>query len=371
MKFVVSGGVIMLAERAARDRVRFTVSDTGPGVPEAKRKVDFPRPSPRPRRAPRRTQTGAGLGLAIAAQLAEALGGELGVGGQEGRGADFWFEAPFEIAGPFEAKSSLQGRTVAVASPSPIVREAAARQIESSGGRAVRASGLAEAMPLTDEGSVILIDHLLAGEAGVLAPPPGRAAVILLRPEERERIAVYRAAGFDGYLIKPLRRASLVERVLAAGQARSPDDDRVTPRQPRAAPSAGGARVLLAEDNPINAMLARTLLRREGASVDHVEDGEAALEALAHGQFDLVLMDVRMPGLSGLEATRALRARGVTTPVVALTANAFDDDRRACLDAGMDDFLVKPLNPEALRAVLARRAGPGWTRKQGRAKVAS
>jgi CheY-like chemotaxis protein len=217
---------------------------------------------------------------------------------------------------------------------------------------------------------VILVDHLLAAD-GPLHPPAGRAAVVLLRPEERERIAAYRAEGFAGYLIKPLRRASLVERVLAAGGEAPADDDRIAPRRPSMAPAAGGARVLLAEDNPINAMLARTLLRREGATTQHVESGEAALEALARETFDLVLMDVRMPGLSGLEATRALRARGVETPVVALTANAFEDDRRACLDAGMDDFLVKPLSPEALRVALSRWTGAGWTRHGRRAKVAS
>ncbi|HVM98810.1 MAG TPA: response regulator, partial [Caulobacteraceae bacterium] len=148
------------------------------------------------------------------------------------------------------------------------------------------------------------------------------------------------------------------------------DDDRIAPRPARAAPTAGGARVLLAEDNPINAMLARTLLRREGAETHHVEGGEAALEALMTGDYDLILMDVRMPGLGGLEATRALRARGVETPVVALTANAFEDDRRACLEAGMDDFLIKPLSPEALRLALARwTGGGGWTRGPRRAKV--
>jgi CheY-like chemotaxis protein len=128
--------------------------------------------------------------------------------------------------------------------------------------------------------------------------------------------------------------------------------------------------VLLAEDNPINAMLARTLLAREGCSVDHVTDGEAALEALVLGGYDLVLMDVRMPRLSGMEATRALRARGVETPVVALTANAFEDDRRACLAAGMDDFLVKPLSPEALRRALLLWTGPGWTAARKHAKLA-
>ena len=128
-------------------------------------------------------------------------------------------------------------------------------------------------------------------------------------------------------------------------------------------------RVLLAEDNPINAMLARTLLRREGAEVEHVESGEAAVDAASSGGFDIVLMDVRMPGLGGLAATRALRARGVGTPVVALTANAFEDDRHACLAAGMNDFLVKPMSPDALRATLTRWTGPGWTETLRRAKV--
>ncbi|MEJ0064038.1 MAG: response regulator [Caulobacteraceae bacterium] len=169
---------------------------------------------------------------------------------------------------------------------------------------------------MTGDQDVILVDHLVASGADPLLPPEGRASVILLRPEERALIAPYRAAGFGGYLIKPLRRASLVERVTLAGKASASDDDRIA-RRVRHAPSAGGVRVLLAEDNPINAMLARTLLRREGAEVDHVEDGEAALQALAAGRYDLVLMDVRMPGVGGLEATRSLRARGVNTPVVA------------------------------------------------------
>ena len=368
VKFVESGGVLVLAERRSNGAVRFRVSDTGPGVPQAERARIFEAFSQGESGRVAR-QVGAGLGLAIAARLADAMGGRLGVGGVEGEGAEFWFSAKFEAAGPRAAASSLEGHTVAVASPSVTVREAAARQIEASGGRAVRAERLEQALDLTGEGDVILVDHLLAGQAGEPAPPPDRAAVILLRPEERARIAPYRAAGFGGYLIKPLRRASLVERVLLAGRPHAPDD-RIAPRT-RHAPAAGGVRVLLAEDNPINAMLARTLLRREGAEVQHVESGELAMEALAGGEFDLVLMDVRMPGLGGLAATRMLRARGVSTPVVALTANAFDDDRRACLDAGMDDFLVKPLSPEALRGALERWTGHGWTREAARVKVAS
>jgi CheY-like chemotaxis protein len=366
VKFVEAGGVLVTAERAGDHGLRFTVSDTGPGVPESERARIFEAfaqgGSGRDAR-----QAGAGLGLAIAARLAEAMGGRLGVGGVAGHGADFWFEAVFEQAGPPEACASLAGRRVAIVSPCAIVREAAARQIECSGGRAFRVDTVAAALALTDVGDVVLIDHLLAG---VAAAPEGRAAVVLLRPEERDRIGPYRSAGFGGYLIKPLRRASLVERVLAAGATHAADDDRIAPKATAAAPVADGARVLLAEDNPVNAMLAGALLRREGAVVEHVESGEAALGALQNGAYDLVLMDVRMPGLGGLEATRALRARGVETPVVALTANAFEDDRRACLAAGMDDFLVKPLSLDALKKALAKWTGPGWTRPRRRAKLA-
>jgi CheY-like chemotaxis protein len=371
VKFVSRGGVVMRAERAGAGRLRFTVSDTGPGVPQALRERIFEAfAQGEGGGAPH--QKGAGLGLAIARRLAEAMGGELGVGGKPGAGADFWFEAEFAPAPvPPQSPASLGGRTVAVVSPSRIVLEAAGRQIEASGGRAVRAMRLADARRRTKPGEVMLVDHLLADASGVAAAPHDRAAVILLRPEERGRIAAYRAAGFAGYLIKPLRRASLVERVLAAAEAGpATDDERVKPQRRSAAPAAPGARVLLAEDNPINAMLARTLLLREGADVEHVATGEAALDALAAATFDLVLMDVRMPGLSGLETTRRLRARGVATPIVALTANAFEDDRRACLEAGMDDFIVKPLGPEALRGALARFTGPGWTRRPARAKVA-
>ena len=377
VKFAETGGVLVLAEAAREGRLRFTVSDTGPGVPEAERERIFDAfAQADPAHGAR--LGGAGLGLAIARRLADAMGGTVGVETGEGRGADFWLEAAFERAASAPSARPLSGRTVAVASPSAIVREAAARQIEASGGKAVRASGIEEALALAPEDAVILVDHALAAHTGRLKPPEGRAAVILLRPEERGRIAGYRKSGFAGYLIKPLRPASLTARVLAATEAAHlglapAEDDRVAEEAAAAAP---GARVLLAEDNPINAMLARTLLQREGCRVDHVQNGDAALAALAHSAYDLVLMDVRMPVLGGMEATRALRVRGVDTPVVALTANAFEDDRRACLAAGMDDFLIKPLSPEALRGALSRWTGAaktagGWTQRRARANLVS
>lgn len=366
VKFVESGGVMILAEPRGR-AMRFTVRDTGPGVPASERRRIF-QAFAQGTAGREISQTGAGLGLAIAARLAEAMGGRLGVADAAGGGAAFWFEARFASAGAASQDLPLAGCTVGIASPSPIIRDAAARQVQSSGGVATPAVSIAEAVAATPADSVMLVDHLLAESGERPTAPPDRASVILLRPGERERIAGYRSAGFAGYLIKPLRRASLVERVLSAGKPHT-DDDRVSPRGASGAPTPGGARVLLAEDNPINAMLARTLLRRENADVAHVTSGQAALDALAESPFDLVLMDVRMPGLGGLEAARAMRARGLEVPIVALTADAFEDDRRACLEAGMNDFLVKPLSPEALKLALARWTAPRGRRRQADAAI--
>jgi CheY-like chemotaxis protein len=237
-----------------------------------------------------------------------------------------------------------------------MVREAAGRQIEACGGEPVLACDVDELAARTRFGDVILVDHALARGTRLLRRPPERRAIILLAPEERALIGRYRRSGFVGYLIKPLRRASLAERVLiAAGAEREAavvvDDERI------AAAAAPGKRVLLVEDNPINALLARALLTREGCEIDHAAGGEEAIAALKVGAYDLILMDMRMPGMTGEETARALRASGVTTPIVALTANAFEDDRHACLAAGMNDFLVKPMSPDALRAMLIRWAG--------------
>jgi CheY-like chemotaxis protein/anti-sigma regulatory factor (Ser/Thr protein kinase) len=359
------GGILLMAERAPHGRLRLAVLDTGAGVSaEARKRIFNPFEQADP--AEDWKHGGAGLGLAIVARLVHAMDGEVGVGdavwdGKVG-GADFWLEMCARPEGLRER--SLAGVKVAIASPSPVLRAAAGRQVEASGGVAFVASDVETALAVAPADAVLLIDQALATGRS-LRPPPGRRAVVMLKPEERGLIDRRRAAGFSGYLIKPLRRASLAQQVLSALTAipATPapiEDDRI------AEAAARGLRVLLAEDNPINALLARALLEREGARVDRVGSGEEALAALSAQSYDLVLMDQRMPGLNGVDATRALRARGVTIPIVALTADAFDDDRRACLAAGMNDFLVKPLTPDALRAALVR-----WTRTDEEAKLAS
>ena len=361
VKFTTAGGVLVKVVETPRG-LRFTVEDSGPGVSAADRETIF---KAFEQADPLRDLQlgGAGLGLAIARKLASAMDGDVGVETASLGGAAFWLEAAFERR-PARAERSLVRRTVVVASANRVVTEAARGQIEADGGKSVIAHDLAGALAGARDNDVILVDRALAPDRA----PPKRAMLVLLTPDERHHIDDLRSAGFAGYLIKPLRRASLAERVLAA---RRPEVHRSNTVDDRIAPAAApGARVLLVEDNPINALLARTLLTREGCRVDQAGGGEEALAALAVGEYDLILMDMRMPGLSGLEATRRTRNMGVTTPVVALTANAFEEDRHACLAAGMDDFLVKPLTPDALRAALGRWTGAGgWTERADRAKV--
>jgi CheY-like chemotaxis protein len=374
IKFTETGGVLLGADLAPNGRIRFSVRDTGPGVaPEARAAIfeAFVQTDP----SHQAQLGGAGLGLAIVARLAGAMNGEAGVGGELGQGADFWFEAPFDFAPTAPADLPLTSRIVAIASPNAMVREAAIRQIRASGGQALSGETVAVALKGAPADAVLLLDAALAGPRGALKAPAGRACVALLTPEQRDRIPKLKAAGL-GYLIKPLRRASLIAQVLAARPAaktQAVEAAAVTPahEDDRIAPAAApGVRVLLAEDNPINALLARALLEREGCKVDRIASGDEAVSALSRGFYDLILMDLRMPGLNGIEATRALRERGVTTPIVALTADAFDEDRRACLAAGMNDFLAKPLTPAALRGVLTNWTGLGWTKAATRAKVA-
>lgn len=366
VKFTGAGGVRIAVERvsgpADRPTLAFIVDDTGPGVPvEARSRIfeEFGHVD-----ASDATRFGgAGLGLAVVARLAQAMGGAVAVQDRPAEtvedaigGSRFRFEAAFEAAETPPRAQSLVGITAAVRSASPFVRRAAEDQILASGGRIVETS------------AVTLVDHAGTPRGELAALPETGQGVVLLKPCERDLIAPYRAAGFHGYLIKPLRRESLAERLLAAqGQAApsrapaapTPEDDRVAPIR------SAGARVLLVEDNPVGALLARTLLRREGCIVETAASGDEALAAVQRGRFDLVFMDMRMPGMDGPSAARAIRASGDRTPIVALTANAFAEDRKACLDAGMNDHLTKPLEVEALRSALAR-----WTNRTDRAKVA-
>ena len=358
IKFTRTGGVLVSAAPAGPGRIRLSVRDTGPGVSEAERERIFEPFVQTDPRVDGVSLGGAGLGLASVRTLAIAMRGSAGVEAAPEGGADFWLEIPATRAGGAPGRS-LARRRIGVISPSPVVSEAAVRQVNSRGGEGVASSDAGE---LPADAEVLLVDHAVNPQA----PPDDRPAIILLAPEDRGLIDDYRARGFAGYLIKPLRPGSLAERVLAAAGARS----RVERLDDRIAPAvAPGLKVLLVEDHAINALLATAMLNRESCVVDHAAGGPEALAAVAVGAYDLILMDMRMPGMTGPETAQEMRSQGITTPIVALTANAFEDDRQTCLAAGMDEFLVKPLSADALRRILGRVAR-GWSEPSGRRRSA-
>lgn len=377
VKFTEAGGVGLSVSRTP-EGICLAVSDTGPGIPEDRLPRLFEEFEQGDDSASR-PHEGTGLGLAITRRLAARMGGRVEAVSEPGAGSTFRALLPL-AAVPGEADpgaapgaepgAALAGRRVLIVADSPFQAPSLARMLERAGAPAVQAgsleAGLAALARAEGAFDALIADRAL-GDAAVrrLADAARLAGVrcclILLSPFDRRAFGAPAAAGFDSYLIKPVRARSLLDRLLAPSPAEAPP----APAGPAAARAAPARRVLLAEDNPINALLATRALERLGAEVVHAADG---LEALARlddaGPFDLALIDVRMPGLDGHETARRIRAAeaasgarsGGRLHLVALTANVGREDERAALAAGFDGFLAKPLNLRALPALLERAA---------------
>ena len=376
VKFTDAGGVRIIATPDPDPRfIRFEVIDTGIGISdEAQPKIfqEFTQADS----SLARKYGGTGLGLAITQRLVNALGGTIGMTSQLGKGSRFWFTLPMKRAAGNDApEAPLTGARVLVLTAFQGLSEFLVRQLCEAGADAFAAKGAAAAETALASGSfnVLLMDNRSgnapAGELLVRlkARLQGIKTIVLLPAHERASLPALKSAGFDGYLIKPIRRASLIQRVSAVlnGEDVEPADAFVADEQAQTSgQEQGGLRVLVAEDNRINVMLATALLTKMGHRVDTVANGREALEALSRAPYDIVLMDVHMPEMDGLEATRRIRHAESTgrrrgrLPVIALTASTLEGDRQICIDAGMDEFLAKPLNPDALRAALARYSQP-------------
>jgi len=349
VKFTAKGGVLLDLAPRGEGRLRFTVRDTGPGIAPDKQKLIFEEFSQADEGVARRFG-GAGLGLAIVKRLANAMGGEVGLTSRVEHGSSFWVELPLAPAPSDQAPIVLQGVRVAVVSEAAILSQALRGLVTSFGGLAVARD---------DKPDLILYDWRGEPDGEEIAglQQDARAVIAIIAQENRDAIERCRAAGLQHYALKPLRRRALAERIrIALGLG----DETQALAQPMPEPTSealAGLRVLLAEDNPINALLGRTLLTRQGCVVDVVHDGEEAVQAAAAAPYDLMLLDVRMPRMDGLEAARRIRALGgaiAKTPIVALTADAGEEDRARALKAGMDEFITKPIDAERLLAVAAR-----------------
>jgi PAS domain S-box-containing protein len=359
IKFTQSGGVSVIVERgAAPNEISFTVRDTGIGIAQEQQArifLEFEQAD----EGSGRKFGGSGLGLAISRRIVEAMGGSIAVESTPGEGSTFSFSAPLPGCSATQAfePPDLSGLSVTIAASRSIAVSMLERRLARWGASVSRA----EADLACD---VALIDHSSAAETTAALQSIGDTIarrIVLVTPGERHGLLALRAAGATGYLVKPVRAASLAAQLTGMAMA----DDIVAPKatvQRGDGPPADGTTlsILVAEDNKINALLACSLLSKLGHRPTVVSDGGEAVAVWtsAHAgeaPYDIVLMDVQMPGTDGLEATRRIRAAeagGRRTPIVALTANAFAEDREACLAAGMDDFLVKPLDRDRLASML-------------------
>ncbi|MGV7031394.1 ATP-binding protein [Methylobacterium symbioticum] len=365
VKFTGSGGVGVALSQVP-EGLCLSVSDTGPGIPEERLPILFEEFEQGDGSASRRHE-GTGLGLAITRRLAIRMGGRVEADSQPGHGSTFRAILPLPPAAEAaqDPAPMLHGQRVLIVADSPFQAPYLAQALARAGAPAVIVGDLTAGLDaLAGARFDALIADRTLGDAAVrrLADEArlcGVASrVILLSPFDRREFGAPAAAGFCSYLIKPVRARSLIERLLVPAAPRDAAPAPALPAPPR---PAARRRVLLAEDNPINALLATRALERLGAEVVHAADG---LEALARhaegGPFDLALIDVRMPNLDGHETARRIRAAEAGGParlhLVALTANAGREDERAAREAGFDGFLAKPLDLKALPGLLERDA---------------
>jgi PAS domain S-box-containing protein len=373
VKFTEEGGAAILVRPGARaDEISFLVRDTGIGIAPDQQDRIFGEFEQADTSAARRFP-GTGLGLAISKRIIERMGGRIEVESAPGAGSTFRVTVALPGAvmesAPAFAAPDLAGLEVLIATASVIEAPLLARRLAQWGAqtRTLTDPQAAAALLAQQPFGALLVDHALGLEAcrhlaGASAGTVARR-IALITPAERHELPALQAAGFTGYLVKPIRVASLAARLGGEHLAAEPDDFDRSRREGRAVATSAGRllAILIAEDNEINALLVRALLARLGHRPTVARNGAAALEAwlaarAAGSPFDLVLMDVHMPASDGIEATRRIRAaeaQGPRTPIIALTADALSEDRDACLKAGMDGFLTKPLDRERLADLLA------------------
>ena len=367
IKFTEKGGVLVSAtidRDSGEPELRFMVRDTGIGVPLEKQAQIFDEFVQADSSHARRFE-GTGLGLAISKRIVDAMGGKIGISTSDDTGSVFWMTLPLKDMPPAPAEDagSMHGRCIALFSESVILRAGLKLQLAACGADMIEPRTPETLQRLKTQCNVLLFD---AGNGGseTLRDVSGLdiPAVALLSPQHRASPTELRARGYSGYLTKPIRQGSLETRLKAVIAGQTEMETATT--EPVADKRAGKSlSILLAEDNPVNALLARELLRRRGHIVHEVPTGEGAVAACADMRFDLVVMDLHMPGLDGIEATRLIRKAeqaSKSEPVIiyALTADALETGRRACLEAGMNGFLTKPVDPAELDAVLAGIAAP-------------
>ena len=375
LKFTERGEVVVAIrieeQQGSRLSLRFSVRDTGIGID----------PEQLPRlfelftqmdESSTRKHGGAGLGLAISKRLVELMGGEMGAESTPGVGSHFWFTARFEVAAepaptPPRSLAWSNGLRALVVDDNVTAREVFGSMLESLRFEVRLAASAEHAIALFGQAEsdfdLLVIDWSLPGMNGIDAVRALRrdarcpACVMVTAHADEQLAAEAERAGIDVFLHKPVSPSALFDAAMQAiSRHRLPANDRPQPEPSLPSRFAPGQRVLLAEDNPINQQVAGELLAGFGLTVVFAENGLAALQCLREQQVDLVLMDVQMPEMDGIETTRRIKLDPAfaNLPVIALTAHAMASDRERFLAAGMDDYLSKPIEERDLWRILAR-----------------
>ncbi len=392
VKFTNRGHVLVGAAVMERRRegpvVRFEVTDTGIGIPADKVDALFD-PFTQADTSTTRRFGGTGLGLAISRELAQLMGGDIGVASEVGKGSAFWFTAQVQEGSHTvePPPAELMGLRVLLVDDDPVSRSATAElmlswgvDLDTTAGAGPALAHLEAAFAADDRFEAVLIDQHMPDAPGIdlartLATHPELAAVprvLLTRLGEPASAHADPAAALWGTLARPFRGSSLQGSLarIARGEPceKCPVEafsEKLTASLPaasgdaeRAAPAPGLPRVLVAEDAPINQLLARRVLERLGFAHEVANDGAEALQLFQEEPFDLILMDCMMPQMDGYEATRNISAleagTGLRIPIIAMTADALAGARERCLAAGMDDYLAKPANPRQLARMLRK-----------------
>jgi two-component system, sensor histidine kinase and response regulator len=362
-------------------QLRFSVADTGIGIPPDKQAVIFEAFSQADSSTTRR-YGGTGLGLAISAQLVELMGGSISVESQPNRGSTFHFTARFEVQQPGMENLPSRWRTLTDL-PVLIVDDNATnrrileevftnwrmRPVAVEGGVAALAT-LEKSMRTDQPFAVVLLDGHMPDMDGFAVAErisedrryAGTKLVMLTSAGQPEDVARCRKLGISAYLTKPIKQSELFDVIVSAiGQ---PVKERAsTPkRRKRSRPALRKLQVLVAEDNQVNQLVATRIFEKLGHQVTVVNNGREALAAVHAGKFDLIAMDVQMPEMDGLDATRAIRAveraAGTHIPIIAMTAHAMKGDRERCLAAGMDGYTSKPIRIRDLEQAIAQLISP-------------